>query len=71
MNNSSDAVVKALWGIFTTPNESDSNGEVPGPTDGLYAIARAIHRLAAAVERFNPEEPPPPVKWSVEWDKDK
>jgi hypothetical protein len=51
MGRESD-LAEAFRDVFVTPNESDSNGEPPGPTDGLYAIARSIHRLAAAVERL-------------------
>jgi len=35
---------------FTSPNESDRNLEQANVVDGLFAIARAITRLAVAVE---------------------
>jgi hypothetical protein len=36
--------------VFISPNESDRNGEPANVVDGLYAIARAIARLAQAIE---------------------
>jgi YbbR domain-containing protein len=45
-----DAVHRVALAL-ETPNESDSNGESPATvTDGLFAIARALNRLAVAVE---------------------
>jgi hypothetical protein len=40
---------EALTGLVST-NESDSNGEPANVVDGLFAIARAIEALAAAVK---------------------
>jgi hypothetical protein len=48
-------VAQAVWGTFRTPNEVDSNGEPANMVDGLFAIARAIDRLAEAVDRFADE----------------
>ena len=45
-----DAIADALWGVFESPNEADSNFESANLVDGLFAIARAIDRLAHAVE---------------------
>lgn len=44
-----DLTAKALGASFISPNEADSNGESANVVDGLFAIARAIDRLAAAV----------------------
>ena len=45
-----NAVAEALRDVFISPNECDSNFEPANVTDGLYAIARAVRRLAQAVE---------------------
>ena len=45
-----DAVAQAITAALVSPNECDSNGEAAGPTDGLYALARSVDRLARAVE---------------------
>ena len=42
--------IRSLASALSSPNESDSNGEVVNVVDGLYFIGRAIHRLATAVE---------------------
>jgi hypothetical protein len=47
---SMDEVAKALRVSLNSPNERDSNGESANVVDGLFAIARAIHRLAEAYE---------------------
>ena len=47
---SRDAVAEAVRDGLTSPNECDRNGEIANVTDGLFAIARAISRLADAVE---------------------
>jgi len=36
---------------LTSPNECDSNGEVANVVDGLFAIARGLHRIADCLER--------------------
>lgn len=38
--------------VFVSPNEADRNFEPANVVDGLFAIARAIERLAAAVEKM-------------------
>ncbi len=50
-------VVRSVEGIGiavaragVSPNESDRNGEEANVVDGLFAMARAIDRLARAVE---------------------
>jgi len=43
------AVANAIHDNFTSPNESDSNFEPANVVDGLFAIARAIHRVADAM----------------------
>jgi hypothetical protein len=40
----------ALNDTLSSPNEYDTNGEQANVVDGLFAIARAITRLAKAVE---------------------
>jgi hypothetical protein len=41
---------RLIYEALVTPNECDRNGEPANPTDGLFAIARSIGRLADAVE---------------------
>jgi hypothetical protein len=43
-------IAEALEYALTSPNEVDRNGEVANVVDGLFALARAVDRLAAAVE---------------------
>lgn len=43
--------VDRLADCFTSPNETDSNGETANVVDGLFAIARAIGRLADVIEK--------------------
>lgn len=40
---------KALVHCLVSPNEADSNGEPANVVDGLFAIARAIDRLAGVL----------------------
>jgi len=44
-----DELQEALESAFVSPNEPDRNLEPSNMVDGLYAIARAIRDLAAAV----------------------
>jgi len=49
-------IVDAIIGIgaqLRSPNEIDSNGEVANVVDAGFAIARAIDRLATAVEEMS------------------
>jgi hypothetical protein len=52
-----DFVAEAIKFTLTTPNESDSNGESANVVDGLFAIARALRRVAVAIERLEPIDP--------------
>jgi len=47
-----DIIAGALWGTFQSPNERDRNLEAANVVDGLFAIARALERLADAVHRL-------------------
>ncbi|SHF74102.1 hypothetical protein SAMN02745218_02987 [Desulfofundulus australicus DSM 11792] len=50
-------IAKVIKGAFISPNERDNNFEPANVVDGLYAIARALDRLAEAVEQLaNPKE---------------
>lgn len=44
-----EAFRKAGIAWFTSPNEGDRNGETANMVDGLFAIARALDRVADAV----------------------
>ena len=46
-----DTFIRMLRDNLISPNEADSNGEPANIVDGLFAIARAIERLAEAAER--------------------
>lgn len=46
-----DPIAKAIYHVFESPNECDSNGEIANVVDGLYAIARSIRYLANKLER--------------------
>jgi hypothetical protein len=39
--------------VLVSPNEQDRNGEPANLVDGLFAIARAIHRLADGLGRLS------------------
>jgi hypothetical protein len=56
MEDKMDRQGEALKACLMSPNEADRNGEVANVVDGLFAIARAIHRLAKAVETVKAEE---------------
>lgn len=43
-------LVDALFGTLSSPNETDSNLEAANVVDGLFAIARALHHVAEAIE---------------------
>ncbi|HLI51012.1 MAG TPA: hypothetical protein VKU87_04400 [Thermomicrobiaceae bacterium] len=49
-----ELIARAIAENLSSPNELDRNLEPANVVDGLYAIARAVHHLARAVERFNP-----------------
>jgi hypothetical protein len=50
-----DALLQALF----SDNESDQNGEAANVVDGLFAIARALDRVARALERRGAAEEEP------------
>lgn len=45
-------LAEAVLGALVSPNEADRNGENANVVDGLFAIARAVHHLARAVEHL-------------------
>jgi len=45
-----DPPTMAIAAGLISPNEADRNGEPANVVDGLFAIARAVHRLADTVE---------------------
>jgi hypothetical protein len=47
------AIAEALIRVLESPNESDSNLENANIVDGLFAIARALDRVAFAIEHKN------------------
>ena len=49
-NDMSKDVAAALRHALVSPNECDSNLEAANVVDGLFAIARALHRIAEAME---------------------
>ena len=52
MTHPTDAqTAAALRDVFESPNEADRNLEPANVVDGLFAIARAIHRLAETLAR--------------------
>jgi len=57
MPDANSKVAQALRDTFISPNELDRNLEPANVVDGLSAIARAVNRLAAAVERLAGAEP--------------
>jgi hypothetical protein len=46
-----DPPAVAIAAGLITPNETDTNGEPANVVDGLFAIARAIDRLADTMQR--------------------
>lgn len=44
-------IANAIHANFTSPNEPDKNLEAANVVDGLFAISRAINRLADAIEK--------------------
>lgn len=45
-----NAVADALTRTLISPNEADSNLEPANVVDGLFAIARALDRIATALD---------------------
>jgi hypothetical protein len=54
-----NAVADALAMALISPNEADRNGEHANVVDGLFAIARALDRVAVALEKSNIGAPRP------------
>jgi hypothetical protein len=52
-----DETTKAIRATLVSPNERDSNLEAANVVDGLFAIARALDRLAVAVEGAHRRDP--------------
>jgi hypothetical protein len=44
-------LARVLNHLLTTPNEIDSNGETPNIVDSLFAIAKALDRIADGIGR--------------------
>lgn len=57
-DQTSTTVADAIGSAFISPNESDSNGEPANVVDGLFAIARALERIALAMEDARSSSPP-------------
>ena len=57
--NKSDVIAKALHDTLISPNECDSNFEAANVVDGLFAIARALHRIADAMKPADETKPTP------------
>lgn len=51
MKLTDEQIAKAIADTLSSPNEADRNGEVANVVDGLYAIARALDRVARALEK--------------------
>ena len=49
---------EALNNVFSSPNESDSNGEIANVVDGLFRIAYALDGVAIALEHLGKGSPP-------------
>jgi len=41
---------ETLLDVLFSPNEADRNGDSANIVDGLFEIARALHRIADALE---------------------
>jgi hypothetical protein len=50
MSEPKNDLAEAIWGTLESPNEPDRHDEPANVVDGLFAIARAIERLAGAIE---------------------
>jgi len=48
-NTNTKRVMEAIRATLISPNECDSNMEAANVVDGLFAIARAINRVATAI----------------------
>ena len=52
MSEKQGDTARAIWGTLQSPNELDSNLEPANVVDGLFAIARALDRVARAIDRL-------------------
>lgn len=52
------STLRVIAEAFISPNETDANGEYANVIDGLFAIARAIGRVADALEKLKGAPPP-------------
>lgn len=50
-----DPIANAIYETLISPNEIDRNLEAANVVDGLFAIARALHHVARALEGFVPD----------------
>lgn len=50
-----------LGSVFISPNELDRNWESANMVDGLFAIARALEHVAAAIEKHGEREETSPA----------
>jgi hypothetical protein len=54
-SRNSDAIASALAATLESVNEADSNSEPANVVDGLFAIAKAIDRLALVLDPLRTE----------------
>ena len=52
-SSDANAIADALARTLVSPNEIDRNLEPANVVDGLFAIARALDRVAIALEKSN------------------
>ena len=50
METEKEKIANALRAVLISPNELDSNWENANVVDGLFAIARALRRIAQSLE---------------------
>jgi predicted RNA-binding protein associated with RNAse of E/G family len=53
-----DALANAISAALISPNEYDTNYEAANVVDGLFALARALNRVAAQLKRFDKADEP-------------
>ncbi len=56
-----NAITDGLGSTLISPNEVDLNMEAANVVDGLFAIARALHDVAAAIRERTAEDGKRPV----------
>jgi hypothetical protein len=57
MNEPLTRLAKALADALFSPNELDRNMEPANVVDGLFAIARALNRVATAIDNVRTDHP--------------